>query len=120
MAGDDRSAAGRGGPRGPIGFPVAGNPRGWAETFNLVVARLLEAQSNLPGALAAVRRRVYGLGMRRYLSTYLGEEGRLAALTGDTAGAIRADQHYLALRADPEPPLRAERDRVRSELARLS
>jgi hypothetical protein len=33
-----------------------------------------------------------------YLSTFLREEGRLAALTGDTAGAIRAYQHYLALR----------------------
>jgi hypothetical protein len=69
------------------------NPPGWTETFNLVVARLLEAQGNLPGALAAVRRRVYGLGLRRYLSTYLREEGRLAALAGDTAGAIRAHQH---------------------------
>ena len=95
------------------------SPRGWTETFNLVVARLLEAQGNLPGALAAVRRRVYGLGRRRYLSTYLREEGRLAALVGDTASARRAYQHYLALRSDPEPPLRADRDRVRAELARL-
>jgi hypothetical protein len=96
------------------------NPPGWTETFNLVVARLLESQSNLPSALAAVRRRVYGLGMRRYLSTYIHEEGRLAVLTGDTAGARRAYQHYLALRSNPEPPLRAERDRVRAEVARLA
>ena len=95
------------------------NPQGWTETFNLVVARLLESQSNLPGALAAVRRRVYGLGMRYYLSTYLRQEGRLAALTGDRAGAIRAYQHYLALREDPEPPLRSDRDSVRAEVARL-
>jgi hypothetical protein len=80
---------------------------------------LLESQSNLPGALAAVRRRVYGLGMRYYLSTYLRQEGRLAALTGDRAGAIRAYQHYLALREDPEPPLRSDRDSVRAEVARL-
>jgi serine/threonine-protein kinase len=95
------------------------NPPGWTETHTLVLARLLEAQGNVPGALAAVRRRAYGLGLRRYLSTYLREEGRLAALAGDTAGAIRADQHYLRLRADPEPPLRAARDSVRAELARL-
>jgi DNA-binding SARP family transcriptional activator/tetratricopeptide (TPR) repeat protein len=95
------------------------NPSGWSETFNLVDAQLLEAQGNLPGALAAVRRRVYGLGKRRYLSTYLRVEGHLAARVGDTAGAIRAYEHYLALRANPDPPLRAERDSIRAELAQL-
>jgi hypothetical protein len=95
------------------------NPPGWDETFNLVVARLLESQSNLPGALAAVRRNVYGLGWRRFLSTYLREEGRLAARTGDKAGARRANRHYLALRSDPEPPLRADRDSLRAEVARF-
>ena len=59
---------------------------------NLVVARLAEAQGNLPLALRAVRRRAgaYDLLPTWYLSTFLHEEGRLAALTGDTAGAIRA------------------------------
>jgi hypothetical protein len=57
--------------------------------------------------------------MRYDLSTYLRQKGRLAALAGDTAGAMRAYQHSLALRADPEPPLRAERDSVRAEVARL-
>lgn len=33
----------------------------------------------------------------------LREEGPLAALTGDTTGAIRAVSHYLALREDPKP-----------------
>jgi len=37
---------------------------------------------------------------------------------GDREHAVRACQHYLALRADPDPPLRAERQRVRAELAR--
>ena len=91
----------------------------WGEGWNLVLARLLETQGNLPRALATVRRREYGLRTPRYLSTYLREEGRLAALAGDTAGAIGAYQHYLALRSDPEPPLRAERDSVRAEVARL-
>jgi tetratricopeptide (TPR) repeat protein len=94
------------------------NPPGWAETFNLVVARLLETQGDLPDALAAVRRRPYGFGPR-YLSTYLHEEGHLAALVGDTVGAIKAYRRYLALRFDPEPPLRAQRDSVSAEVARL-
>jgi hypothetical protein len=46
-------------------------------------------------------------------------EGRLAALTGDRAGAVRAYEHYLALREDPEPPWRAQRDSVVAELAAL-
>jgi hypothetical protein len=54
-----------------------------------------------------------------YLSTFLREEGRLAALTGDTAGAIHAYQHYLALRSNPEPRLRPEVERVRGDLTRL-
>ena len=86
---------------------------------NLVIARLQEARGNLAGALAAVRRRLYGGFFPRYLSTYLREEGRLAALTGDRDGAIRAYQHYLALRSDPEPALRPEAARVRAELASL-
>jgi DNA-binding SARP family transcriptional activator len=94
------------------------NPPGWTGTFNLVVARLLEAQGNPAGALEAVRRRSYGF-VPRYLSSYLREEGRLAALVGDTAGAVRADRHYLALRFDPEPPLKPQRDSVRAGLARL-
>ena len=77
-----------------------------------------------PTATCPLRSRRSGAGStagvrRAYLSTYLREEGRLAALVGDTAGAIGAYQHYLALRSDPEPPLRAERDSARAELARL-
>jgi hypothetical protein len=91
----------------------------WREGWNLVLARLLEKQGNLPRALATVRRREYGLRTPPYLSTYLREEGRLAALTGDTAAAIKAYQHYLALRSNPEPVLKPEVERVRSELAGL-
>jgi hypothetical protein len=93
-------------------------PESWADGWNLVVARLLEAQGNLPGALAAVRRRAYGLAPL-YLSTYVREDGRLAARVGDTAGAIRSYQHYLALRSDPEPALKPETEQVRAELGRL-
>jgi tetratricopeptide (TPR) repeat protein len=87
---------------------------------NLVVARLHERNGDLPEALAAVRRRGGWFMMwPAYLSTFLREEGRLAALTGDTAGAIRAYQHYLALRRNPEPALKPEVDRIKSDLARL-
>jgi hypothetical protein len=53
------------------------------------------------------------------LSYALREEGRLAALAGDPAGAIRAYSHYLALRYNPEPSLKPQVDQVRAELARL-
>jgi tetratricopeptide (TPR) repeat protein len=86
---------------------------------NLAVARLREEQGDLPGALAAIRRRSYEWWMPTFLSTYLREEGRLAALTGDRAGAIRAYQQYLALRSNPEPAVRPETDQVRTQLATL-
>jgi hypothetical protein len=66
--------------------------------------------------LALVRRRST---WNPFLSTQLREEGRLAALVGDRAGAIEAYRHYLALRGDAEPPLRADIARVRRELAQL-
>ena len=86
---------------------------------SLVLARLYEAQGDLPLAAQAIKRRVFGLGVPAFLSTYLREEGRLAALTGDREGAIRAYQHYLLLRENPEPPLLAQADQVRKELGRL-
>jgi eukaryotic-like serine/threonine-protein kinase len=99
---------------------VSHDARGWwADGWNLVLARLLEQQGKLPRALATVRRREYGLRTPPYLSTYLREEGRLAALVGDTAAAIRSYQHYLALRSNPEPAWRPETDQVRAELAKL-
>ena len=87
---------------------------------NLVSARLHELQGDRLGALSALRRRSYDAGPPMYLSTYLMEEGRLAALTGDRAGAVRAYRHYLALRPNPEPAAQPDVDRVRAELASLS
>ena len=87
---------------------------------NLIIARLAEAQGNLSLALRAVRRRNNGFGLGPwYLSTFLREEGRLAAMVGDTSGAVRAYQHYLAIRPNPEPGVRTEVEQVREELARL-
>ena len=86
---------------------------------NLTVAELRERQGDLPRALAAARRRVsqYDLGEPRVLvglSTFLREEGRLAALTGDRQGALRAYNHYLSLRDEPEPAVVPEVERVRA------
>jgi hypothetical protein len=87
---------------------------------NLIAARLLEATGDIPGALAAVRRRDYYLSRPAYLSTYLREEGRLAALTGDRDGAITAYRHYLALRSNPDGDLENDARGIRAEIARLT
>jgi hypothetical protein len=91
---------------------------------NLTVAELRERQGDLPRALAATRRRLrqYDIGEPRVLvalSTFLREEGRLASLTGDREGALRAYNHYLSLRDDPEPAVMPEVDRVRAAVREL-
>ena len=96
------------------------SPCGFEDFANLEVARLRERQGNLRAALAAVRRRPYAYHLTDYLAPHLREEGRLAALTGDSAGAIRAYRHYLALRSDPEPALRPAVDTIRAALAKLT
>jgi DNA-binding SARP family transcriptional activator len=87
-------------------------------TANLQVARAHERAGDLLGALAAVRRQRW-YAPPEFLSVSLREEGRLAALTGDTTGAIKAYRHYLTLRSDPEPELRPDAARIRRELDRL-
>jgi tetratricopeptide (TPR) repeat protein len=86
------------------------------------VARLREAAGDNLAALAATRRRpyVYGSDGTVGLSSLLREEGRLAALTGDREGAIRAYQHYLRLRRNPDPRHAAEAADVKRALAELS
>jgi serine/threonine-protein kinase len=86
---------------------------------NLILARLKERHGDVRGALAAVRRRETFLTRPLYLSTFLREEGRLAALAGENDAAIGAYRHYLTLRASPELPLRSEVDFIRDELERL-
>jgi Tfp pilus assembly protein PilF len=106
-----------------LGGPGAfAHTQSWQRFLNLVAARRHEARGDLVGALAAVRRHASfdpNQGGTFYLSTYLREEGRLAALNGERSAAIRAYRHYLALRADPEPSLRFEVAQVRGELTRL-
>jgi hypothetical protein len=95
------------------------SPVGYEEFVNLEVARLRERQGDLPAALRAVRRRFYAYHLSDYLSAHLREEGRLAALTGDTADAVQAWRHYLLLMSDAEPSVRVQADSVRAELAKL-
>jgi len=86
---------------------------------DLELARWWLTQGDFARALRAVRRRAYWAGDIALLSTTLREEARIAALAGDRAGAIRAYQHYLALRFEPEPSQRADVEQARSDLASL-
>lgn len=87
---------------------------------NLALGRLFASLGDPVRGLAAVRRGGYGGGHDVFFfSSYLREEGRLAALAGDRAGAIRAYQRYLALRPHPDREVKPELDAVRAELARL-
>jgi serine/threonine-protein kinase len=89
----------------------------WA---NLLLSRLHQMNGDLPAATAAIRRgNVFAIGPLDYLSSYLREQGRLFASTGDHKRAIQAYQHYLALRVDPEPSRKQDVDEVRAELAKL-
>ncbi|HEV8598322.1 MAG TPA: serine/threonine-protein kinase [Gemmatimonadales bacterium] len=92
---------------------------------NLTAARYWEELKEPLRALTATRRRLYitDIGEPRVLvahSTLLREEGRLAALTGDRDGAMRAYRRYLALRADAEPVLAPQVARVRAALDSLT
>jgi serine/threonine-protein kinase len=73
---------------------------------NLVLARAYERNGDVPAALRAVRRRPYDWDTGPlYLTTYLREEGRLAALSGDRAGAARAYHRFLDLRNGADPAM---------------
>ncbi len=107
----------RGGPRwltlGPPAAPVV--------EANWTIARLREVQGDVSGALAAIRRRENNW-YPAYLWTLpalLRQEGRLAALAGDTVGARRAFDRYLTLRTDPDSVFVPQRDSVVAERAAL-
>jgi serine/threonine-protein kinase len=106
------------------------DPRGFSGSVNVApaafanftVARLREAQGNLQAALAAIRRREvdYFPAYLWSLPAFLRQEGRLAALTGDTIGAIRSYDQYLTLRTNPDAPFKPQRDSVIAERAALA
>jgi hypothetical protein len=86
---------------------------------NLELSRRWAAGGDLARALRTLRRRAYFFWDLIFFSAALREEGRLAALAGDRDAAIRAYQHYLALRFDPDPSQRADVEQARAELANL-
>ncbi|MGH7580713.1 MAG: hypothetical protein ACREM9_11115, partial [Gemmatimonadales bacterium] len=97
-------------------LPDLRNEDVWVCAGNLVAGLLRAAHGDLPGALAAIHRHGEPGDQKILLSTYLREEGRLAALAGDTGSAVRAYRQFLALRSQPEPRLASDRARVRAEL----
>jgi DNA-binding SARP family transcriptional activator len=100
-----------------FGVAMAGRE---SNALNLLLARLWEAHGEPARALQAARRRGSAfVWVPTLMTTYLAEEGRLAALVGDTAGAVRAYRHYLALRHDPGPAVRPKVEAIRAALAGL-
>ena len=94
---------------------------GWEEfDLLLLAAQLHDRQGDRAGALKILRSRPMHWVRVGFFTTFLKEEGRLAAQLGDRDGAIRAYSHYLKLRTNPSPQFLAERDWVRAELAKLS
>ena len=98
--------------------------RGFQQNMNwgaIELARLYETEGRTDRALRAVRRRwsIQGQPEAAGLAESFRLEGRLAAQTGDRAGAIRAYRNYLRLRVNPEPSRIPQRDSVRAELAAL-
>lgn len=83
-----------------------------------VLARAWERLGLYPRAMSNAR---YGSTLFPSYSAAMlrRSEGRLAALMGDTVGAIRAYREYLDLRRDAEPSLVPQRDSVIVELNRL-
>lgn len=81
------------------------------------VARLFDAAGRPDRALDAAKRRGFFGRWPYYLTTQLAEEVRYALAAGDTTEATCALRHFVALRVDPEPPLRAT---VASQVATLA
>jgi hypothetical protein len=84
---------------------------------NVLAARLFEQRGENARALRIARRRAT---WNAFLSTQLLQEARLAAATGDRAGAARAYRHFLALRSSSQPQLREQVSLAQQELRRLN
>lgn len=107
---------------GPVGLETGTSlPSSGFDYVNLLLSELLEAEGRPDAALRAVRRRpyIFATSSVRFLSSYLRQEGRLAARLGDRDGAIRAYRHYLTLRSGAEGAAAQEVATVREELAAL-
>jgi hypothetical protein len=89
-------------------------------TGNVVAVHAFEQLGDTARALAAARRRPILYGPLQGWTAMLREEARLAAVTGDRAGAVRAYRLFVALRGTAEAPLLREVQRAREEMARLA
>ncbi len=87
-----------------------------ANVYGLLLGAAWEALGEPQRALAA---ELFEPMSTLPLAARLRQEGRLAAMVGDTARAIRAYRRYLSLRRDADPVLIPERDSVQAALARL-
>jgi hypothetical protein len=89
----------------------------WNYDLGVAFAR----RGNYAAAAAAARRRWLASGGMNpaRLVIALRQEGKWAAVAGDTTAAIKAYRHYLLWREKPEQPYVAQRDSVRAELASL-
>ena len=93
----------------PVGFMVS-----------FAAARLYERLGEPAAAVDALRRRPYRAVQGSWtLGHALFEIGRLSLARGDTAGAVAAYRHWLALQDRAEESRRTRVDRVRSLLDRL-
>jgi TolB-like protein len=87
------------------------------QTIDLSLASAYELAGDDSAAIRVLRRGRWGRPL--FLTTFLLREGRLAERLGDRDGAIRAYEHYLALRSNPEPQLVPQRDSVRARVNAL-
>jgi tRNA A-37 threonylcarbamoyl transferase component Bud32/tetratricopeptide (TPR) repeat protein len=92
----------------------------WSSSAAFVLADLYEARGDLPRALATTYRTLWNLGGDRAATTFLREQGRLAAALGRREDAIEAYSLYLEIRSPRhEPSLEPQVDSVRAALAAL-
>ena len=84
----------------------------------VLLARAWERAGNPQRALRAIRYRQIGAGLSEVPWNYV-EEGRLAAIAGDTRGAIRAYTLWLEIMQGAEPGYDAKRAEVRAALEKL-
>ena len=87
---------------------------------NIVAARLWERGGDVNAAYRAISRRAFHPAFFDHVAVMIGEQARLAALTGDSRRAAQLYVQYLQLRKDADPSLRPKVDAARRELARLT
>ncbi|HVF38560.1 MAG TPA: hypothetical protein VM939_01585, partial [Gemmatimonadaceae bacterium] len=88
--------------------------------LHIELARMYEQGGNRAKALEVLGRRVYHWSDGRVLlTTYLREEGRLAAEVGDKERAAKALRHFIALREGADDRYRPQTERMRALLAQV-